>query len=200
MKAAILNPGPSLNTTYKGRHGYDVVIGVNRTMLAHDLDWWVWMDTNPPMPRRVWEAPDDEWKREKPATAPHQFTTGTGAEYLESQDLPRDGNVWRFNDYQDYIPNRLKWHVFSATAAISLAFLLGATSADVYGADMRGESDFDGSRDTRDNRDEKRWLREAGIWNETIAWLSFNGMAVRRIVPQGLYHAPRPERRTHGIA
>lgn len=200
MRVAILNPGPSLNATYPGRDGYDLTIGVNRTMLGYDIDWWVWMDCSPAMPSRVWNAPDGEWLRPKPDKAPSQFTTYDGAKYLTEHDLPRDGEVWQFCDYMEVIPNHLKWHVFSATAAIALAYLLGATHADVYGADMQGVKDFDGTTCTQDTRDERRWNRERTMWNDTVAWMAFNGMAVRRIVPRGLYHEPQPERRINGIA
>lgn len=199
MKVAILNPGPSLNATYPGREGYDLTIGVNRTMLAYHLDWWVWMDCSPAMPCRVWNAPDSEWLRPKPDKAPNQFTTDTGARYLEDHDLPRR-DVWQFHEYQQVIPYVLKWHVFSATAAIALAYLLGATHADVYGANMEGLEDFDGTTCTQDTRDERRWNRERTMWNDTVAWMAFQGMAVRRIVPAALYHNPQPEARINGAA
>ena len=43
MRAAVLSPGPSLSL-YPGRSGYDLVVTVNRSAIAHPSDAWAASD------------------------------------------------------------------------------------------------------------------------------------------------------------
>ena len=69
----------------------------------------------------------------------------------------------------------------SATVGLALAGWKGATHIDVYGADMQGLTDWDGTTLPNQKRKEERWIRERAIWAGTVERLKDMGCTVTRI-------------------
>lgn len=64
--------------------------------------------------------------------------------------------------------------------AVLLAFSLGATTIDVYGADWTGTRDYDGV-EAGENRTPDRWDAERHDWDILTAWLNERGVIARRV-------------------
>jgi hypothetical protein len=179
MNAAILSPGPSLPLTYEP-NGHSVVIGVNRAVLAFRCDWWCFTD---------WQSFLHSHHVADVAKL-GLFFSGTALD-----ELLRRGMGGRMQEartlvaFEDIDPertrDRLKWGLFSATAALWLACYLGAEQISVYGADWTDEPDYDGVKVKGCNRDAARWDVEQGIWLATCGYLAGRGTTVKRIQPQG---------------
>lgn len=156
MNATLLCPGPSL-ANYRPSTSTGIIIGVNRAATLHACD--VWAATDIPLIKR---------------------TTPLGTPVLLTIEATRDslirrGRAWPYGvvthtDMAGGTPtnNGTPWTRFTATAALKYAAWTGATRIDVYGADMAGELDWDGTK-AGEWRDEDRWREERDIWNRTVA-------------------------------
>ena len=158
MRATLLCPGPSLGKTFPpGRNGYELIVGVNRAAQYTPCDWWA--------------ALDGDFVRSQ-----HRNNLGTpkllSREYVL---FAEDSHEWLID-----LENSLTLEVvasdtpavrigrvgqFTAPAALLLCGYLGATSIDVYGADLAGTTDFDGHAPPDAWRTDERWRREQTIWS-----------------------------------
>ena len=167
MKAALLCPGPSL-LAFNEAPRYDLTIGVNRAVLAFPCDWWAVQD---------WQLFGDTHPDGNPAV----FTT---LDCMEA--IRRHGGSYRLAhrllryiaDVYFYEPAPDYWALYTATAALILAWDQGATSITCYGCDREGVDDYDGTSRTSDNRTDERWQRESRIWRDVVIWLRDHGMRV----------------------
>ena len=173
MKAAVLCPGPSLATAYKGRGDYDRVLGVNRGVWRDPgCDWWVATDDAPfvQLPMRWWTM---RHTADILRGTGRTLTGGTIAEYETEWEAER-------------VPYELggaSWGTFTSTAALVRAYLDGAKQIDVYGYDATNAADFDGANLPTNTRDAQRWEHEAAVWGVVTRWLAERGCEVRRIQP-----------------
>jgi hypothetical protein len=80
----------------------------------------------------------------------------------------------------EFCPHALAWPLYSATIALIYAAFRGATDIEVFGADWKGEEDFDGVK-AGERRSEIRWNQEAKLWGTICKWLADHNVQVRRI-------------------
>lgn len=157
MTAVVLCPGPSLAESSPPYSS--LTIGVNRAVLAHPCDWWIFQD----------------WKRFRdgePKGRPIVCTTREAARRLGM--LPH----FAIDDLECPVD---QWSLFTAPAALVLAYKMGGNQIEVYGADWSDEPDFDGVRVVGCIRDPERWKKEVPIWNAVVGWLHERGITVNRI-------------------
>jgi hypothetical protein len=150
MRIAILSCGPSLSR-YDARTAFDVRIAVNKAALF--------------APCSYWSVGDSE----------------TVGRYLPALDVCP--SLWTHHDTYRRVcghhgwvdaklyprSERIRWTLFSATAALWLAKELGATRVDCYGCDMGGDLNWDGTPEPTANRSIERWALERAAWDETVA-------------------------------
>lgn len=143
MRVALLSCGP-WGCHYNAGE-YDLAIGVNRTPLTTPVDWWCFGDAE------AWW-----WYSDKIVCQPKICTNANAAFRCRPELQQRASILWESFD----APHRLRWNVFSATAAIVLAKHLGASRLDCFGTvslePRPGEA--------------QRWITEREIWNLTAAW------------------------------
>jgi hypothetical protein len=171
MKIALLSCGPSVEL-YRGRAGYDAVIGVNRIAARHTVDYWCFGDFA-------------TYADNRPLGSP-VLVTSDGAAFYVRHNLGEE-LAERFKGSEllswEQLDNPLPADVplcFSSCAALLLASHLGATTVDVYGADMSGERDWDGSVPADVVRTPARWGRERCRWDLIVGWMSDAGVIVNR--------------------
>lgn len=172
IRAAILCPGPSIER-FPGRDAgrFSILIGVNRAVQRVYCDYWSMLDGD--------------------------LTFGIAANPIGFPTILCDYNLWRKVQKlhpersekhahvatQDItIPKRpIKWHTWSATAAIALAVHLGARDIECWGMDWTGVKDFDGYSHALSDRSESRWNREAQCYRALCDYLAEeHGAIVRR--------------------
>ena len=163
MTAAVLCPGPSL-ALLPGERAFSFKVGVNRAVTVGGCEWFVKMDEHQFADLR--------------SHAPYAITTAETLRRLRNREPDYTCGV--VETLATDVPPSLGWRIFSATIAIVLAHALGATTIEVWGADMRGDADFDGARDPANRRDEARWKCERSILGKLIRWLRRRGIKVRR--------------------
>lgn len=168
MKISVLCPGPSLSL-FPGGNGFDLTIGVNRTVLAHKCDVWACGDY--PLVEKV---------RGDVIGSPVLFTAATSDNYLRDHSPAHDTpKPWRevttFESLYDFCDRYFQWDTFSATAAIVYAaWSCGGKPGVIhsFGVDWSGELDWDGTGGFG-NRSVERWQFEAAIWqNRLVPWLA----------------------------
>lgn len=154
MRVAILSCGPSLST-YPGPDSYGIVIAVNRAILGHAAQWWSVGD-------------DLTFGRYYPrlCCAPLVWTHTETYRIIIGRFGWIDGAKYK-RDERD-----ARWSMFSATAALWLAHILGADECDCFGCDMAGELNWDGTPEPEARRTEQRWELERGIWQQTVERLA----------------------------
>lgn len=164
MNVAVLCPGPTLLDTFCG--GYDLLIGVNRAVLAVPCDWWTFYDP------RV-------WRKCHPKPEPRIFTSRDMAGALGIE------NCLTYEVVKRKHGDNCFWRKFSATSALVLACYLGADHIDMHGAGMVGDKDYDGTTDPSNHRTDGRWCKEAAILQSVIEHLNERGTTVKRVLPNG---------------
>jgi hypothetical protein len=60
-----------------------------------------------------------------------------------------------------------RWSMFSATAGLMLAGVLGAERLECFGCDMTGTLNWDGTEEPTARRTAERWALERIIWEKT---------------------------------
>lgn len=176
-KIAVLCPGPSLRTFPAVRHRYDLRIGVNRAVGHVPCDYWVMLDA--PVFERVCPlgfprvmSPMSQWREVlgkaslSAAARKHQHMVPESVR----ASLPREV---------------VRWESWSSTAAVALAYHMGATRIDCYGMDWEGKADFDGATHPTDCRDADRWRRERKCFIEMRVALGQRGVKLARIGADG---------------
>jgi hypothetical protein len=178
MVAAVLCPGPSLPDTYPGPESYPLVVAVNRAAIEFRSDVFACLDF--PLALSLWpEVPARVW-----------LTCAASAQSLARRHLIRTAVTVEGLDSFCPVPD---WRLYTAPAAVVYAASEGATQVDIYGCDLRGVEDFDGVQ-AGENRTERRWARERGIWAAVTEWLAGRGVEVRRVSsgPASSPHSPPP--------
>ena len=170
MKTAVLCPGPSLATTFKGREPYECVAGVNRAVHRASCDVWVALDPSP------FEAIPKHW-----------FTTETTMHNLKASGrIMAGGEFTEVEPTYQQVPADLggaTWSAFSGVAALIAMYLRGAKSIDVFGYDATDAPDFDGVNLHSNQRNKDRWEHEALCFKVVTKWLAARGCVVNRIEP-----------------
>lgn len=161
MTAVILGCGPSL-ASLAATPAAGLVIGVNRAALIHRCDWWAVGD---------WQA----FLENDPLGTPAVFTSEESLRVIAGSNYARLSRhkVKTFESVDD--PPRELWALFSTLAAIGLAYHLGAMDITLYGADMKGEADYDGHTLERNTRTAARWANERARLETLAAWLKDHG-------------------------
>lgn len=193
MKAAILNPGPSLVETFADREGYDIRIGVNRAVGAFRCDYWAILDSA------------EAFEQAKPIGTPAILSID--ASWLRLLKMTEPGpraakhRFIDFNDVSAIVPiAQVCQKIYSIYAAIALAYKLGANQIDVYGADWEGEADFDGRTWCNNNRGEDRWKSERNGFESLRTWMLERGVLVTRIPARTLEVGAATNSRTLEVA
>ncbi len=163
MRIAILSCGPSL-VRYPGRDGFSLVIGVNKAVVAHSIDWWSVGDIL--TVGRLYPALN---------YAPLIWTHTEEMRKIVGRFGWIDGQTYR---RCELAPNR--WSMYSATAALMLAKKLGATVVECFGCDMSGELSWDGQPEPTANRSPERWACERIVFEKTRNVLEEAGIEVIR--------------------
>ncbi len=165
MKAAVLCPGPSVQQFTPD--GFDVIVGVNRTVGLFACSFWCLLDHYtydllPPIG--------------KPTICCHAaIYRGMTQAYPAAKEHP-------------HIPiesievehNLVKWRTWSASCAIIVAFWKGATAIHCWGMDWTGSKDWDGFTHSKHRRSEKRWTCERKLFGEIKDMLEARGCTLIR--------------------
>ncbi len=152
---------------------FDLVIGVNRAVLAVPcdvwcfLDWHVWLDYRPPAEEGV------------PAILTTRCCQSHLARKGQGEALAR--NIRAFVDDIDAVPvNACNWRTYSAQAAMAYAYQCGATVIEGFGMDLHGVADYDGHESDKNGRTARRWTAERVIMTDLANWLNDHGCAFIR--------------------
>lgn len=169
MTAAILSPGPSLYSCTASLWRYDFTIGVNRAPFVLEgrrveVDGWCF-DSRAMLTREL----------------DYQPILCCSAHDLRCiSEAGRRGPTFTHETMLELWPGSLAWCDFSATSAITLAAHLGATEIDCYGSDWTNSADADGVSLASNNRNDARWVREAGVWKKLTDYLRVRGVRIRK--------------------
>ena len=173
MKIAILSAGPSLIESYGGNASpYDLILGVNTAAAMFECDWW-----------SVGDA--DRFEEITPIGNPDVFMIGAERDKVYRSTLASRLDGVKVEEWQTAMDAtgitgvRLACPNWSATAALIFAKHLGATSIDVYGADMQGAADVTGKETVW--RCSSRWDRERVEWAFLVKWLTDAGIEFNRV-------------------
>lgn len=172
--AAVLCPGESL-TLFEGRRSdYGTVVAVNRAAERFPADWWAFMD----------------WQRflvDTPTGKPKVVTTRIAARTIEregrGEDMRRHG-VELYEDHRDRYPLE-SGPTYTVIMAVYWAWRQGANRIDLFGVDMRGDTDWDGKKLEDYRRDDRRWGHEGTLLASLIGELGRRGCVVRRVTDDG---------------
>lgn len=168
-RAAVLCPGLSLPRYETATEAYDVVIGVNRVVIAYPCQYWVCLDSwtykdmvpdTLGLPTIVCRQAIREQIEEM-----HNGMRLVNLAFLDPDDI-------------DLASEPAKWPQFGATISVALAVSLGAKRIDCYGIDLQGRKDFDGYEDRRQRRSPGRWRVERRIFETFLPWLESRGVEV----------------------
>ncbi len=156
MNIAILGAAPHITACWRGRAGFDVLIGINRAAASIPCDFWCFGDMETPL-------------TVTPLGSPRWATNENAARRLTKRGIavPADALLWESLSSPGLAAN---WPVFSATAALVLARELGATRIECFGV-VDAEPPVN---------EAPRWAIERRIWNEVVAWLTRQGIPVTR--------------------
>ena len=167
MNAALLCPGPSLER-FKAAPRYDLTIAVNRAVLAYPCDFWAVQD----WPLFLETVP--------PADCDVFTTVQCRDDIIRHDGIDRLSNrlVLFTDDVYFYDAEPAHWDLYTATAALLLAWDQGATSVTCYGCDRTGTADWDGTKRDSDNRTDARWAYESALWSSVVDWLRRHGLKV----------------------
>ena len=175
VTASILCPGPSL-AGYTQRPPDDderqIVIAVNRGVLAGPADWLVALDAHTigmmeDIPRVGWLLTG--------IAAWAEIETCFPAFAARVEHVPK---AWLRTAW---LPRANTFLGHSFLVAIILAAHLGADRIECWGADFGGVADFDGYTSPRQKRDAGRWRCERELYDELVRQLSLRGHCVCRI-------------------
>lgn len=179
LRAAVLCPGPSMVQTFAGKtRRYAIVIGVNRAVCAYACDYWVMLDDH------TWDLAHENGRA--PIGTPTVMCDASLWRKVQNRARPAAERHNLIVPADVKVPMRpVKWHTWSATAAVALAHHLGARSIDVFGMDWEGVQDFDGFTHQRNSRTDERWRREQACYLDLQNLLAESGSTVTRVRPEG---------------
>lgn len=162
MKIAIISAGLSAKNLNFDSFKTDQSIAVNVAATKFPCDYWCFSDA------------ESFYRWHDKVGSPVFFTRKAIHSHLnELTRYNRTGLGQAIHDhalmYQDDIaPPVEQWNLFSGTAALGLAWYLGATELLLYGYDMAGNYDCRGRHGL--GRTPKRWLHERTAFDR---WLAF---------------------------
>lgn len=177
-RIAVISDGPSAKL-YPGSHDFNLVIGVNWTWvdLKFPVDWWAWSDFK-------------TYQITEPLGSPGVFTKRAQVEKVNAR-LRGGKHNWltfaleqgRVLTHEEVTPPELPqgmvpWNSWTGTAALVLAWHMGGTRIDVYGADMTGNLDAHGRENG--SRTNKRWQRERELFKALCTSMARTGTMVCR--------------------
>lgn len=179
-RVAIICPGPGAEAFR--RDSESCVIAVNRAIAtATDADVWAFSDLHTPA---MAVATDDPR---------HLVDVHGGCAALCTLDATRlklleggigDGRRWLSIDMIEQarpIPPSIGWMATTATRAVGMAVWMGADQIDVYGSPLRGDTDWDGYVDDRQDRRAARWRDERVTWSRIAKVLKGRIIAFQRV-------------------
>jgi hypothetical protein len=137
-------------------------IAVNRAILRFRVDWFVCLD-----------GETLEGLLENCNGA--RVCTTMAAAMLYDDEAVTVEHLW------EKVPAGTGFSNYSATTAAALAWTLGASDIEIYGADMSGAMDFDGTTPPGCDRSPSRWAIERGVWSNLGAWIRGTGCELRFI-------------------
>jgi len=145
----------------------DLTIAINRAALIHRFHWWACMDLE-----TITENPQVDAYR--------LFTCKETCKRAKKRNVQLPKTLM-IAEEQAIVPSRkaLGWSLYTSTSSMALAYHLGARDIRVYGADMNGEADWDGTLNERTARSEKRWEKERGIIRLLDDWFTRNGATLQ---------------------
>lgn len=147
MNARILCPGPSL-AAYEPDDFGGPIIGINRAATAYACDWWACIDLETVLANA-------KQVKGKPGLLTNHAT---------AQSLPHFAEIRLIESLFDAWPRTpAAYSIYSATSGAVLAAALGATVIDVYGCDLAGTLDWDGTAAGKWRTDD-RWKSERELW------------------------------------
>ena len=176
MRVAIISNGPSAELFRNAdRDSFDAVIGVNGRVALFRCDWWCFVD---------WPTFVDIEPLNHPRLFVSKFVpiklAANAPEHMERFHAHRT-TLYHQDTAMPTLPEDLPpWYSFSGTAALGLAWRLGANRVTVYGADMDGDMDHDGKVGV--SRTPQRWAHERRIWGGIVHALVEHGLAVQRVL------------------
>ena len=188
MKAAILNPGPSLNAAipriFAGE--YALIAGVNRAVARCRCDVWAVFDYHTALPESV---NLDRLERMRPQTI-----VASVAVYNQIRDLWPPAAAMRHVDPVEIELAKapIRWTKFTHTSAVAAAWWLCREQLrpgeelhiDSVGCDWSGDADFDGHTHAKNCRTPERWIEEQRVFEGLVELLADRGCTVRRVVCQ----------------
>lgn len=168
---AILCTGPSLAAFLDRPVAHDVCIGVNRAVIAHQCDWWVFNDS------ASLDLID-------PIGLPRIFTSKACETRIENREKYGRFDHTYFTDIGTTCRSDPGWDRFSMTCAMVLAEHLGASTLSIYGCDWKGSDDWCGPLlGAKSGRSEYRWQNEIHKYGHVAKWLESRGVTVSRMEP-----------------
>ena len=175
VTASILCPGPSV-AGYTPPPRMDdeqqIVIAVNRGILAGPADWLVALDAHT---IGMMEDIPEVGRLLTGVAAWGEIETCFPAFAARVEHAPKSSLR------TDWLPRANTFLGHSFLVAIILAAQLGADLIECYGADFGGEQDFDGYTSPRQKRDAGRWRRERELFDLLSDALMLRGHVVSRV-------------------
>ena len=182
---AVCCPGPSLAKFHECSREWSAVIAVNRAVLAVPATHWAYLDTR--MGCATWPEVYEASKTGK--GIPVIVTRPTAYHECGRQAPAFRDNTTMIDIRQAVRTNAL---LFSSVAAMKFAISLEPQALHMFGMDMVGKADWDGTVDPENNRAEKRWEAERAIISEIVGEAMAAGIDVVRgvgrpvgVVPAG---------------
>lgn len=163
MNVRLLCPGPSLNDydpEFADAPLPDKIIGVNRVPACFVCD--------------VWAAKDWPLVRVMADSIIGVPLLLTGA---DTREAVRRHGAWSMVEVPIAPDAPHQWDLFTSPMAAVWAAMSGATRLDIYGCDLAGAADWDGTQ-AGERRTEERWTREREIWRRVTAWIEGRGVRV----------------------
>lgn len=176
-KFVILAPGSSIALYKPDEHADATIIGVNRIVAFHEVDYWVTSDII------AIEGVFAEGGSKNPKAI---MVTGK----LDSRNPEVAALIKRHRDSGGgYTSCRQAWYKlpkplwvkcnWSVVVALGVAYSLGGIDIQCYGMDWSGKSDWDYAQSgfSEAQRKDGRWAKEAADWQAAVDWI---GITIKR--------------------
>lgn len=173
VSAIILCPGASLISALRGlRTGSiaaPVLLGVNRAVVAWPCDYWCSLDAK-------------SYNRIEPLGSPEYIIRWDQAPRLKPGSIRDLGCAKIIRKRLDGYPRGVDYYSYSLLSAIAfLAIDREMSNIDIYGADMVGIVDWDGTKNDKPNRRARdRWRREYAKLQVLCDYFDAQGVNVNR--------------------
>lgn len=167
-RAAIISAGPSVVDTYDPAEPFDVRVTVNSSAQLFESDWWSVADP-------------ENFVRQVPKGAPKLLVMHPEPErYTAARERYLQHEVMGWDELKAELDDPPKWR-FSVTAAILLAYHLGARQIEVFGHDMDGIVDCGGYSVAKRKQN---WRKIVPVWQVVEKWLGNGGATLHQHTPK----------------